>query len=431
MMRNGGVDLTKNFSVKNVWLVCVALSVGLNFSACGDFASANSPTNTAFTKSLFDKNPANDIVAHLRMLEKHKQIYEISEDDMYRVPTTMTFGQSNGVSGGGVDSAKMQAWELMLTHKDEIIAALREAGYNQAQITGAYRGAFYYYADTCELVLYGKVSYANDFSLYCETYKNEFAQAVKKGKRSEVSPAGTTHAYMINEIPKLIAQIYNKPAGIDDYHEAQARLKKLSDEDLGVPKERKAKLDAMVESLSGAEMAGVLTRLDTAISELRISGLTQEQTSVVLSDVFFRYANERERAQNAISGACDTYYKEFAPQMSQKDGHRDYLKYARSVIPAKVVLAYTSDISKDRQRIEKERREFSSNANLWALSAGRNGANSRALDSGRTGVNLGRDEFSRQNGVSQRTNDESGISWDEVFKLIADLATIAKFALKF
>lgn len=48
----------------------------------------------------------------------------------------------------------------------------------------------------------------------------------------------------------------------------------------------------MVESLSGAEMAGVLTRLDTAISELRISGLTQEQTSVVLSDVFFRYANE-------------------------------------------------------------------------------------------------------------------------------------------
>ena len=152
---------------------------------------------------------------------------------------------------------------------------------------------------------------------------------------------------------------------------------------------------------------------------------------MVLSDVFFRYANERERAQNAISGACDTYYKEFAPQMSQKDGHRDYLKYARSVIPAKVVLAYTSDISKDRQRIEKERREFSSNANLWALSAGRNGANSRALDSGRTGVNLGRDEFSRQNGVSQRTNDESGISWDEVFKLIADLATIAKFALKF
>lgn len=47
---------------------------------------------------------------------------------------------------------------------------------------------------------------------------------------------------MINEIPKLVAQIYKKPAGVDDYHEAQARLKKLSDEDLGVPKERKAKL---------------------------------------------------------------------------------------------------------------------------------------------------------------------------------------------
>lgn len=116
---------------------------------------------------------------------------------------------------------------------------------------------------------------------------------------------------------------------------------------------------------------------------------------------------------------CDTYHKEFAPQISQKDERRDYLKYARSVIPAKVVLVYTSDISKDRQRIEKERREFSSSVNLGALSAGRNG------------VNLGRDEFSKQNGVSQRTNDESGISWGEVFKLIANLATIAKFALKF
>lgn len=125
------------------------------------------------------------------------------------------------------------------------------------------------------------------------------------------------------------------------------------------------------------------------------------------------------RAQNAISAACDTYYKEFAPQMSQKDGHRDYLKYARSVIPAKVVLAYTSDISKDRQRIEKERREFSSSANLETLSAGQNGANSK------------NGEFGRQNGVLPRTNDESDISWGEVFKLIANLATIAQFALKF
>lgn len=187
----------------------------------------------------------------------------------------------------------------------------------------------------------------------------------------------------------------------------------------------------------------MLTRLDTAISELRISGLTQEQTSVVLSDVFFLYANECERAQNAINTACDTYHKEFAPQISQKDEHRDYLKYARSVIPAKVVLAYTSDISKDRQRIEQERREFSSSVNLGALSAGQNDT-SGALDSGRNGVNLGRDEFSGQNGVNSRngefskqngvlprTNDESGISWGEVFKLIADLATIAKFALKF
>lgn len=83
---------------------------------------------------------------------------------------------------------------------------------------------------------------SKELTPYCETYKNEFAQAVKKGKRSPYSPAYTTHAYKINEIPKLVAQIYNKPTGIDDYHEAQTRLKKLSDEDVGVQKERKAKL---------------------------------------------------------------------------------------------------------------------------------------------------------------------------------------------
>lgn len=118
--------------------------------------------------------------------------------------------------------------------------------------------------------------------------------------------------------------------------------------------------------------------------------------------------------------------------MSQKDGHRDYLKYARSVIPAKVVLAYTSDINKDRQRIEKERREFSNSANLWALDSGRNGVNLGHDEfSGQNGVNYKNGEFSRQNIILPRTNDESGISWGKVFKLIADLATIAKFALKF
>lgn len=103
------------------------------------------------------------------------------------------------------------------------------------------------------------------------------------------------------------------------------------------------------------------------------------------------------------------------------------------------MLAHTSDISKDGQRIEKERREFSSSVNLGALSAGQNGT-SGALDSGRNGVNLGRDEFSGQNGVNSRNGEFSkqngvsqraGISWGEVFKLIANLATIAKFALKF
>lgn len=138
------------------------------------------------------------------------------------------------------------------------------------------------------------------------------------------------------------------------------------------------------------------------------------------------------RAQNTINTACDTYYKEFAPQMLQKDEHRDYLKYACSVIPAKVVLAYTSDISKDGQRIEKERREFSSSVNLGALSAGQNGVNLGCDEfSGQNGVNSRNGEFNRQNSVLLRTNDESGILWGEVFNLIANLATIAKFALKF
>ncbi len=66
---------------------------------------------------------------------------------------------------------------------------------------------------------------------------------------------------------------------------------------------------------------------------------------------------------------------------------------------------------------------------MWSLFGGLNLFG--ALSAGRNGVNLGRDEFSRQNGVSQRTNYEGSILLGEVFKLITDLATIAKFALKF
>ena len=96
------------------------------------------------------------------------------------------------------------------------------------------------------------------------------------------------------------------------------------------------------------------------------------------------------------------------------------------------MLVYTSDISKDRQRIEKERREFSSSANLGALSAGQNGVNLGCDEfSGQNGVNSRNGEFNRQNSVLLRTNDESSILWGEVFNLIANLATIAKFALKF
>ena len=109
---------------------------GAKFQHLWGFCERKFTDKHSFYKKFVRQNPDNDIVAHLRMLEKHKAIYEISEDDMYRVPTVTTFGQSSGVSVSGVDSAKMQAWELMLTHKDEIITALREAGYTQAQITG-------------------------------------------------------------------------------------------------------------------------------------------------------------------------------------------------------------------------------------------------------------------------------------------------------
>ena len=393
--------------VRSVLISFVAFGVALNFSACGGILNENSAnlansgaknSSTANSRKLIIKeNPANDIVGHLRTLEKYKEIHEITEDEMYRVPTSANFGCKV------VSCAKpsMEALELMLKHRDDIIIALREVGYNQAQIMGAYQGAFYEYGRTCELALGGDYvsSIVTQALPYCETYKAEFADTIAKCRVAKdyatQKRCGSPHGYTQNEIPKLVAGIYNKPLGVDDYHEAQARLKKLSDEDLGIPKERKAKLDEMVENLSTAELAGVVARLDTAISELRVSGLTQEQSSVVLTDVFFRYANECERAKNAMNSACDRYYKEFARQMSQKDGHRDYLKYARSVIPAKVVLAYTGDINKDRQRIESQKREFGG-----------------------------------QKGISQRANDEGGISWAQVFEVVAQLAKIAEFALK-
>ena len=393
-----------------------------NFTNSG----AKNASATKSRKFIIKENPANDIVAQLRVLEKYKEIHEITENEMYRVPTGTKFG----CKVTSCAKPSMEALELMLKHKDDIIALLREVGYNQAQITAAYQGAFYEYGRTCETALGKSASYApssvREALPYCETYKKEFADIIAQCKVAKdyttQKRCGSPYDYTQNEIPELVAGIYNKSVGVDEYHEAQARLKRLSDEDLGVPKERKAKLDEMVESLSSAELAGVVGRLDTAISELRVSGLTQEQTSVVLTDVFFRYANECERAKNAMNSACDRYYKEFAPQMSQKDGHRDYLKYARSVIPAKVVLAYTHDISDDKARIESQKREFGVNSVYGALDAGKNSVSQ-----------AGRDEFSEasgQNGVSQRANDEGGISWAQVFEILGKLAPVAQFALK-
>lgn len=393
--------MTKIFSVKCAvkslkFVFVLWLGVGLNLTGCGAVPNANSSkTQTTKAKKLIVKaNPANDIVEHLRVLEKYKEIHEITENDMYKVPTDTTFGRKKGTSRS---SPNMQALELMFKYRSDIITALREAGYNQAQITNAYQGAFYSYGDTCRQALSGD-KYVPLFVMeelpYCEQYKNEFADTIAKCSEAKdyatQQRCGSPYHYTQNEIPKLVAAEYNKPLTTDDFYEAQKRLKKLSDEDLWIPLQRKAKLDEMVENLSSEELAGIVSRLDTAISELRLSGLTQEQASVVLTDVFFRYANECERAQNSTKAVCETYYTEFAHQMMRKDGRRDYLTFARSIIPAKVVSAYTSDIKEDRRKVDEAKHEFEMSSNA-ELNAG----------------------------------GKSGISWQQVFELIVELAKVA------
>lgn len=371
------------------------LWLGVGFTGCGSVLNTDSSkAQTAGARKLVIKpNPANDIVEHLRVLEKYQEIHEITENDMYRVPTDSNFGRKRRTGG----DLNMQALELMIKHRSDIITALREAGYNQAQITSAYKGAFYRYGDTCKYALSESkytASLVAQHLPYCGQYKKEFADIIDKCSKSKdeatYQRCGTPYRYMINEIPKLVAAEYNKSLTTDDFYEAQKRLKKLSDEDLGIPLQRKAELDEMVENLSSEELAGIVSSLDTAISELRLSGLTQEQASVVLTDVFFRYANECERAQNSTKAVCETYYTEFAHQMMRKDGRRDYLTYARSVIPAKVVLAYTSDIKEDRRKVDEAKREFEAHSN--------------------TGLNA---------------SDNSGISWQQVFELIVELAKVA------
>lgn len=92
-----------------------------------------------------------------------------------------------------------------------------------------------------------------------------------------------------------------------------------------------------------------------------MSHLTQEQTSVVMSDVFFRYANLCERLKNTNLQECELYFQHYAPQISLKEGQRNYLKYSREVIPARVVIAYTANIAQDKEQVQREKSKISAN----------------------------------------------------------------------
>lgn len=375
-------------SLKFVFVLCVGISVGLNLTGCGGVLntdSAKAQTMGART-SAFNTNKVSTKNSVLDMM-KDKTIFKqmLDEKDIEDLhPTLMR---------PFVHRMRIGERGDMFVYMSEVITRLRDAGYNQTQLTEFYMALFDYYGGICESWLNKNpkklTQREKDEFGECDYYINEMRDKVPMEKANN-GYKKDMYAYEKNEIPKLVAAEYNKPLTADDFYEAQKRLKKLSDEDLGIPLQRKAELDEMVENLSSEELAGIVSSLDTAISELRLSGLTQEQASVVLTDVFFRYANECERAQNSTKAVCETYYTEFAHQMMRKDGRRDYLTYARSVIPAKVVLAYTSDIKEDRRKVDEAKREFDANSNA--------------------GLNAG---------------DKSGISWQQVFELIVELAKVA------
>lgn len=325
----------------------------LGFVACSEFSySRAKPSNTAQNQRLVIQNKkANDIVARLRKNEQSLQIAEITTNDMYNVATRGS-------------EWTLQDYVNMLKYMDEIIATLREIGYNQAQITAAYQGGFYSYANQCQTALRFKrntPSFITEKLPYCEYYADEFKEKVehsKMYKNAKSSQDGTAYAYSQNEIPVLVSIKYNQNSSDEDLHQAQVKLKRLGDEDLKIEPQRKAKLDEFVDSLQISELHSIINQLDTAIKELRLSHLTQEQASVVMSDVFFRYANLCERLKNTNLQECELYFQHYAPQISLKEGQRNYLKYSRKVIPARVVIAYTANIAQVKSRCKEKKTKY-------------------------------------------------------------------------
>ena len=442
-----GVNFYVNFRA-NFAFLGVIFAVVLAFVGCGvlnDNAANSASSNLAkpknstqsWIKSVIKKSPESDIVKQLRGNEKRKAIHEITQYDMRILVRSSSFGTPPNISTGGISKYTMQAYERMFQHRADIITALREAGYSQAQIAAAYTEAFVWWSSYCKHALSDspyESGIVEGFEAYCGYYESEFAGVLDElqaaGVRDEFG-RGINYHYADKEVPKLVAAEYDKQMSDEELHNANLRLKRLGDRDLGVNLERKAKLDAMVDSLTLRELAGILSDENAAISELKISGLTQEQASIVMSDVFFRYANQCERAKNAVSAECELYFQHFAPLIPLENKQRNYLGYSRAVMSANVARFYggAGVAGSNAGAFLGAGMAGSINSsgagakNGDGFSAGANSANN-AYNAGTNSAVVG------QGSPKQRANDNK-MSWQQVFEIVSQLAGVAKFALQF
>ncbi len=431
------VNFKANFAFLGVIFAVVLAFVGCGILNDGTANSANSnlsnPQNStqSWIKSVIKKSPESDIVKQLRGNEKRKAIHQITQSDMRNIVRDSNFGAPPNFSMGGINKYNMQAYEQMFAHRADIIATLREAGYNQTQIAAAYKAAFVEWSHYCEHAL-GDFAYKSSvikgLEGHCGYYESEFKGILDELKASGVRDEfgrGINYHYAEKEVPKLVAAEYDKTASDEDLHDVALRLKRLGDRDLGVNLKRKARLDAMVDGLSLGELAGILSDENAAIAQLKADGLTQEQASIVMGDVFFRYANQCERAKNTVSAECELYFKHYVGEIPVKFAsggvgagnfksgvdfksgggvkERDYLGYSRSVMPYKVAKFYA---------------ENASGAAAGVKSSGFASVNSSSVNAAAYSLN------------SQKAN-EGKSSWQQVFEIVSQLAGVAKFALQF
>ena len=430
---------------------CVIFGAILVFVGCGTLNSANSgfadqanpQISTQNQKSLMSKSPENDIVKALRSAEKRKKIHQITQKDMQYIVRNSNFGAPPNISMGGINKYNMQAYEQMFAHRADIIATLREVGYNQAQIAAAYKEAFVEWSRYCEQAL-GDSPYKSGvikgFEAHCGNYESEFKGILDELKASGVRDElgrGINYHYADKEIPSIVAAEYDKTASDEELHDVALRLKRLGDRDLGVDLKRKARLDAMVDSLDLMELAGILSDENAAIAELKAEGLTQEQASIVMSDVFFRYANQCERAKNAVSAECELYFKRYASEIPVKvaagalgaGGLADF-KGKAGVLDAGVNSGdfKGGNVAKERDYLGYSRAVMSYKvAKFYAENAGVLAAGGSLNSSGFGGVNASSAVY----GANSQKANESKSSWQQVFEIVSQLASVAKFALQF